>query len=125
MWSLIGDYNGLPKWHPAVLSSRLTEEGGAVTRHLAIVGRIQLAERQIAHDDTIRSYRYTIVDGPLPVEGYVSTLSVVEAGQGMSIVRWAATFEPAGAPADVAVEAIGGIYDSGLNSLADRYGRAP
>ena len=124
IWALIGGFNDLPNWHPAVLSSDLSLDDGATIRHLVIVGRIRLAERLLAHDDAARTYRYTIADGPLPVEGYVSTVTVADNGDGSSTVRWSARFEPAGAPADVAVEAIEGIYDSGLNSLADRFGRA-
>ena len=124
VWALIGGFNALPNWHPAVLSSNLSQDDGATTRHLVIVGRIRLAERLLSHDDAARTYRYTIADGPLPVEGYVSTVTVADQGDGTATVRWSASFEPAGAPADVAVEAIQGIYDSGLNSLADRFGRA-
>jgi hypothetical protein len=121
IWALVGGFNDLPKWHPAVLSS---QDDGATIRHLVIVGRIRLAERLLSHDDAARTYRYTIADGPLPVEGYVSTVTVVDNGDGTCTVCWSARFEPAGAPAEVAVEAIEGIYDSGLNSLADRFGRA-
>ena len=123
VWALIGGFNALPNWHPAVLSSEISNVDGATSRHLVIVGRIRLTERLLAHDDTARTYRYTIAEGPLPVEGYVSTVTVADHGDGTATVRWSAVFEPAGAPADVAVEAIEGIYDSGLNSLADRFGR--
>lgn len=124
VWALVGGFNDLPHWHPAVLSSELSEEDGDTIRHLVIVGRIRLAERLLSHDDAARSYRYTLAEGPLPVEGYVATLSVADNGDGSATVRWAARFEPAGAPAEVAIEALEGIYDSGLNSLADRFGRA-
>ncbi len=124
IWDLIGGFNDLPKWHPAVLSSVLSQDDGATIRHLVIVGHIRLSERLLSHDDAARTYRYTIADGPLPVEGYVSTVTVADHGDGTCTVCWSARFEPAGAPVDVAVEAIEGIYDSGLNSLADRFGRA-
>ena len=124
VWALIGGFNDLPHWHPAVLSSELMEEDGDTVRHLVIVGRIRLAERLLSRDDAARSYRYTLEDGPLPVEGYIATLSVAANGDGSVTVRWSARFEPAGAPAEVATEALEGIYDSGLNSLADRFGRA-
>lgn len=124
IWALIGGFNDLPNWHPAVLSSDLSQDDGATIRHLVIVGRIRLAERLLSHDDAARTYRYTIADGPLPVEGYVSNVTVADPGDGTCTVRWSARFEPAGAPAEVAAEAIEGIYDSGLNSLADRFGRA-
>lgn len=124
VWNLIGGFDRLPHWHPAVLSCDLSDEDGATVRHLVIVGRIRLTERLVSHDDATRTCRYTLVDGPLPVEGYVSMLTVADNGDGSATVRWSARFEPSGAPADVATEAIEGIYDSGLNSLADRFGRA-
>lgn len=125
VWALIGPFDGLPNWHPAVLACRLGTEDGATLRHLTVVGRIELVERLVALDETGRSCRYVLVDGPLPVEGYVATLAVADGGDGTSTATWSARFEPAGAPEDVAVEAVGGIYDAGLNSLADRFGRAP
>jgi hypothetical protein len=124
VWALIGPFDAMPRWHPAMLSCRLAEEDEATLRHLTVVGRIQLVERLVSLDDAARTCRYTLIDGPLPVEGYRAMLHVADNGDASATVVWSSIFEPAGAPEDVAVEAIVGIYDSGLNSLAERFGQA-
>ena len=124
VWNLIGRFDGVADWHPAVNSLATWLDGPSEVRELNVVGNIRITERQIGRDDDAMSYRYVIVDGPLPVEGYASVLSVTDHGDGTSTVRWACEFRLAGAPEDVAREAIGGIYDAGLQSLIGRFGAA-
>lgn len=124
VWALVGGFDSLPDWHPAVLSCELASDDGRMTRRLKVVGNIRLVERLVRHDDASRSCRYTLSEGPLPVEGYDSTFAVHDGGGDRCVVTWRATFEPSGASEDVAREAIEGIYDSGLNALADRFGEA-
>jgi hypothetical protein len=124
VWALIGRFDAVADWHPAVNSSASWQEGTSEYRELVIVGNIKIVERQIDRDDARMSYRYAIVDGPLPVEGYTSVLSVADNGDGTSTVRWACEFRLAGAPEYVAREAIGGIYDAGMQSLTGRFGAA-
>jgi hypothetical protein len=124
VWALIGRFDAVADWHPAVNSSASWQEGTSEFRELVIVGNIKIVERQIDRDDARMSYRYAIVDGPLPVEGYTSVISVADNGDGTSTVRWACEFRLAGAPEYVAREAIGGIYDAGMQSLTGRFGAA-
>lgn len=65
------------------------------------------------------SYTYAIVSGPLPVSDYSSTLSVVPKGTG-STVNWTGSFKAKGAPDAVAMDAISGIYESGLKAIAEK-----
>ncbi len=122
VWALIGPFDGMANWHPAVIACHSSGSGEGQERELVVVGNIRLRERLVAHDDAAMSYRYVVVDGPLPVEGYVSTLSISDNGDSTSTVTWSAEYHLAGAPEDIAREAIGGIYDAGLQSLGDRFG---
>lgn len=124
VWAAIGDFDGMPNWHPAVNTSRMWQEGTEHLRELVVVGNIQLTERLVSHDDGARTYRYAIVDGPLPVEGYVSKIAVTDNGDGTSTVTWSAQYQLAGASDEIAREAIGGIYDAGLQSIGIRFGVA-
>ena len=74
VWELIGQFNALPSWHPAVENSEL-EEGGHV-RRLSLVGGGTIVERLEKIDDESFLYRYSIIDSPLPVSDYVSELRV-------------------------------------------------
>ena len=65
------------------------------------------------------SYGYTILESPLPVANYASTISVAAKGSG-STITWVGTFDAKGAPDDKAKEVIAGIYDAGLAGIADK-----
>ena len=85
---------------------RLTTQDGGV-----------LLEKLNDLDNDKMSYSYDIVESPLPVQGYSSTISVADEG-GKAKVIWRSSFEPKGASAEEAAKVIGGIYDAGLESIA-------
>ncbi len=123
VWALIGDFGNLPGWHPAVDAS-VPDDGGRV-RRLTITGGGEIAERLTARSDAERSYSYTIEAGPFPVADYVSTLQVADGdAAGTCTVVWSARFEPAGVPEPEAIEAIAGVYQAGLDQLAEMFGAA-
>ena len=74
VWKLIGGFNALPDWHPAVAKSTL-EDGGRV-RKLDLVGGGSITERLESFDENEKTYSYSIVAGPLPVANYKATLKV-------------------------------------------------
>jgi Polyketide cyclase / dehydrase and lipid transport len=61
------------------------------------------------------SYTYRIIDSPLPVADYQSTIDVADAG-GTTII-WAGAFDGKDASDADAVGVIEGIYQGGLDSL--------
>jgi len=123
VWRLIGGYDALSEWHPAVERSVL-EEGGRI-RRLSLKGGGSLLERLHAFSERERSYAYSIEQGPLPVAQYRSTLSVRERGAARGCeVHWSGDFVPAGASESEAVAVIRGIYRAGLDALAKRFGAA-
>jgi hypothetical protein len=122
VWKLIGGFNALPDWHPAVAKSTL-EEGGRV-RRLDLVGGGSIVERLESFDENEKTYSYSIVAGPLPVANYKATIKVRKDPEGKgSIVQWSSEFAAAGAPENDAVEVVKGIYKTGLDNLAKMFGR--
>lgn len=117
VWKLIGGFSTMPDWHPAVVSSE-TEEGGTV-RRLKLLGGGEIVEKLEANDD--HSYTYSIMDSPLPVKNYTSTIRVVEGDDGKTRVEWSSTFDPIG-EASLATAAIKGVYDAGLENLKKMFG---
>jgi len=82
-----------------------------------------LVERLEAIDNKARSYSYTIVEGPLPVARYRSTLHVSEKADGRGCtVEWSSDFEPSGASESDAVKAIRGVYEAGFDNLRKMFG---
>jgi hypothetical protein len=122
VWDLIGGFNALSRWHPAVAKSEEVEDGGKTLRRLQLAGGGTIIEALERRDDRARSYSYTIVSGPLPVSGYRSELSVGESGPQRCTVHWSSNFEPAGAPEADAVKAIRGVYQAGFDALKKSFG---
>ncbi|GJE46237.1 SRPBCC family protein [Methylobacterium soli] len=119
VWQTIGDFCGIGTWHPAVEKCTPSEKDGKKIRTLALKGGGTLVEEQVTRDDKVMSYTYTILEGPLPVSDYKSTIAVAPEGSG-SKVTWEGTFNAKGAPDTVAKDAIEGIYTSGLKAIADK-----
>jgi carbon monoxide dehydrogenase subunit G len=111
VWKMIGNFNHLDVWHPALASS--TQEGPVRTLVLAGGGG-SIVEKETARSDKDMTYSYAILSGPLPVQNYESTVSVKAGSAGKSVVSWSGRFDAKGAPDDKAKEVIQGIYDAGL-----------
>ena len=119
VWKAIGDFCGIGTWHPAVEKCELQQKDGKTLRLLSLKGGGTILEQQSARDDAAHSYGYTIVESPLPVANYASTIAVTAKGSG-STITWSGTFDAKGAPDDKAKEVIAGIYDAGLAGIAEK-----
>ncbi|MGD9958295.1 SRPBCC family protein [Nocardioides sp.] len=108
-WRVVGDPGAIAAWLPALAESRL--EG--TTRFATLPDGSHSVEEVIRHSDAERSYSYVIVEAPLALEGYESTLAVHDAPGGSRVV-WSAHFEAD----DDLRSAIDGMYQNGLESLA-------
>lgn len=118
VWKLIGGFHSLPNWLPYIPKSEVSD-GGRVRRLANSSGDV-IVERLEAFDDARRSYSYSIIEAPFPVSGYLSTLRVVELGNG-SRVEWSGRFTPRGVSESEAARLFQGIYEDGLKALAGRY----
>lgn len=121
VWAQVKDFNGLGTWHPAIAKSEIVEGSNNVVgavRVLTLKGETPatIKEKLTALDEAGKSFSYEILEGPLPVSGYVSTLTVVAAAEG-STVTWSSTFKAAGADDATATTTIEGVYTGGLDNL--------
>jgi hypothetical protein len=114
IWKVIGGFNALPAWHPAVGRSELEEDG--TVRKITLVDGTTILEKLEYHSDEARECRYSIVESPLPVADYRATLKVSAQGEG-SQVEWSGEFEPSGVSADEVVGLVHRIYQAGLDNL--------
>lgn len=122
VWETIGDFCGIGSWHPAVEKCVEGEKDGVATRTLTLAGGGgTLVESLVSRDDATMTYTYKIVDGPLPVANYQSTITVAADDDGdESKVTWTGTFDAKGAPDEKASEVISGIYDAGLKAISEK-----
>ncbi len=120
LWELIGGFNALPQWHPAVQKSEL-EEGGSV-RRLSLAGGGEIVERLERMSDDQYAYTYSIVDSPLPVKDYSATLKLEDDGKGGCKVTWSGSFAADGMPEQDAMKVVEGIYRAGFDNLRKMFG---
>ena len=119
VWKTIGGFCGIGDWHPVIEKCVLSKKGGKDVRTLSLKGGGTIVEQEESRDDKAMAYTYTILEGPLPVTDYHSTLKVAKAGSG-SKVTWTGDFKAKGAPDAKAQEAIAGVYEGGLKGIADK-----
>jgi mxaD protein len=123
VWELIKDFDGWQNWHPAVASTEITSGKGnthGTVRVLTLKDGAKLTERLDRYQPKIFSYTYRIMDSPLPVTDYVSTIQVKAAKSG-SVVTWSSHFKAKeGTPDADAVKMFRDVYTAGLNGLKEK-----
>ena len=120
VWKLIGGFNTLPDWHPAIEKSELEDEGSM--RRLSLAGGGTVVEKLVKLDDKERVYTYSIIDSPLPVTNYEATIRVKDDGEGNTTVEWSSEFEAEGTAENEAMDVIAGIYQAGFDNLKKMFG---
>jgi hypothetical protein len=114
VWAKVGDFCGIGKWHPAIEKCVLSADGKQ--RTLSLKGGGTVVEKLEKRDDAAHSYTYSIIDGPLPVANYTSTISVAAAGTG-STITWSGKYDAKGASDADAKKTMDGVYQGGIDQL--------
>ena len=124
VWNMIGGFNELARWHPAVVRSEESREDDATIRRLSLMGGGTVTARLDLLDSRERSYSYSIIETPLPVAEYRARLRVRESEDGHSCtVDWSSEFEPIeDVPESDAVRAIRSVYEAGFENLRRLFG---
>lgn len=122
VWRLVGGWNGLPAWHPAVETS-VIEEGGH-KRRLKLADGSEITEQLEKFDGEARTYTYSIVASPLPLSDYRSTITVKREGE-KSTIEWSTTFKPLGIAETELARSLEEFYQSGFDNLRKLLGAKP
>ncbi len=117
VWQLVGEFNDLKRWHPAVKISKQVSD----QRYLTLQDDTEMVEQETARDDSGMSYSYRIVSSPLPVAAYNATISVMAVGASQSEVTWRSSFDAKGVSKAEAEATIRGVYRAGLDHLQQMY----
>jgi NADPH:quinone reductase-like Zn-dependent oxidoreductase len=99
VWAFLRDFNAHDQWHPAVSVSHIedgkTPDQIGCVRNFRLVDGAQLREQLLALDDRGRTYTYCILDSPIPLVGYVSTVTLKPVSDGnRTYWHWRSTFNP-------------------------------
>ena len=114
VWRLVGGWNALPSWHPAVETS-VIEDGGH-RRRLKLADGAQITEQLEKFDGEAKTYTYSIVASTLPLRDYRSTITVTREGE-KSTIEWSTTFKPIGLPETELSKTLEQFYQTGFDNL--------
>jgi uncharacterized membrane protein len=128
VWDVVGNFNGLPDWHPWVTGSVLEPLPGGVGRRVTIDGgaggRRELRERLVSHDYSQREYAYSIIAGPTPRREYIGQLRVSPKGTERCEVQFRARYLPSPGVTDAeATERLRAFYGVALENLRVLFGK--
>jgi Polyketide cyclase / dehydrase and lipid transport len=124
LWDRFGGWCAIAEWHPAIKSCEESKEGDDVYRTLTLQDGATIKEKLLDKSDV--SYRYAIVESPLPVKNYEAQFSVVPDDDDLDEVNvvWAATYDAADGKDDKeARQTIDGIFKDGLANVEKMIGK--
>ena len=120
-WDTIKDFNGWQAWHPAFASTAIIKGEGntkGAVRVLTTKDGATFTEELVSHSAASRTYQYRIIESPLPITDYVSTLEITESKAGSSVM-WSSNFKvKVGTSEEEMKKTISGVYRAGLDNLA-------
>lgn len=120
VWAAIRDFCSLKEWHPAIADCTQTAKNGVTRRTLVTGDGAKIKEVRHFHSDKTMTVTYSIVESPLPVIDYISTMTVTSDGSGKTEFIWQGRFAaPEGKDKD-ATDIIRSIYRAGLDNLAKK-----
>ncbi|MGA2190738.1 MAG: SRPBCC family protein [Steroidobacteraceae bacterium] len=128
VWDAVKNFNELNTWHPALASDEIvsgTNNVPGAVRLLTLKGGGTIKEKLLQFDAAGHRFRYSIIEGVIPVTHYTSSLVVTSLGSDKTLVTWTGRFKRKNVgdmPADnendaAATDAISGVYQSGLDNL--------
>ena len=126
VWSEIRDFNGLPRWHPAIKDSyieqRLPSDKVGCVRNFTLHAGGRIRERLLALSDFDYSVTYSILESPMGVANYVATLKLSPISDGnRTFAEWSAEFDCAPERAKELAQTIGqGVFQGGFDALKAR-----
>ncbi|QWG22282.1 SRPBCC family protein [Bradyrhizobium sediminis] len=121
VWSVIGAFCAIKDWLPPV--GMCIEDGKSPPTRTLVTrdGKASFVETQISRNDREYSYSYAFISSPLPVTDYRSTIKVTAKGDGVSVVTWTGAYTPDSGKEKDAMEALNGVYESGLAAIQARF----
>ena len=119
VWQAISPFCSIAEWHPVIAKCDEEKVKDTERRRLTTKDGGVLVERLLSHDNKRRRYSYSIIESPLPVSNYHSTLSVAD-DHGKAKVIWQGNFDPKGTSEEEATKVIAGIYEAGLIGIKDK-----
>lgn len=118
VWAAVSNWGALQTWCPAFEKTEIQSGGTAVgsVRAITLKDGPTFTEELLANDDRAMTYKYKIIDSPLPIVEYVSRVRVFDMGN-RTEVAWLSSYKrrakdnPTAEQDDTAMmNLVGGLY---------------
>ena len=126
VWSRIRDFNAMPQWHPGIADSRIENDQAAdrvgCIRHFHTRDGGMIREQLLALSDFEYSFTYEILESPMGVTNYISTLQLTPVTDGgRCFAEWSAEFDCDPGREGELTQSIGqGVFQAGFDALKRR-----
>lgn len=126
VWPVVSDFAGITRYMAGLEKVEVQGSGIGAVRTVSVAGGNKLQERLEAFDPGARSFSYSILPGALPVQNYLATVKLAEAGPGRSRITWSARFDAPGmsdaqsAPLAKGMEQAYATAVAGIKKLVER-----
>ena|SRR5437016_4099222 len=130
VWEVMRDYNDMPSYHPgikkSVIENDLPGDQVGCVRRLTLSDGGFVREVLLCLDDRNYVFTYEIIEGTLPVRGYVAGVRLHRIIEGnRTFGEWWADFEVVGADRDAMIAQIGNnVFAAGFKGVASKLGVA-
>lgn len=128
VWDRIRDFNGLPKWHPAIRESRIedalpADKVGCI-RNFNLQNGDNIREQLLGLSDYDMFCTYSILESPMPLTEYIATIRLTPVTEGdRTFIEWSAEFSCDPANEDDLVNGIGNnVFQGGFDALKRHFG---
>lgn len=123
VWKLVGNFDALDVWHPAIVKSELKGSATKVgaQRLLTLDDGTTILEKLLTYSAAKRSYSYSILKSSLPVTNYKGTITLTPTQEGHTVLKWSSTFDANGVSDEQATTIIGGVYDAGMAKVVANF----
>ncbi len=129
VWEVMRDYNDMPSYHPGIKQSVI--ENSLPSDQVGCIRRLTLGEGYVREvllclDDRNYVFTYEIIEGTLPVRGYVAGVRLHRVTEGnRTFGEWWADFEVVGADRNAVIAQIGNnVFAAGFKAVAAKLAAA-
>jgi carbon monoxide dehydrogenase subunit G len=96
VWPVVSDFAGITRFMAGLEKVEVQGQGIGAVRTVTVTGGSKLQERLESFDPKARSFSYSVLPGGVPVQNYLATVKLADAGSGRTRIVWTARFDAPG-----------------------------
>jgi carbon monoxide dehydrogenase subunit G len=126
VWPVVSDFAGITRFMAGLEKVEVQGQGIGAVRTVTVAGGNKLQERLESFDPKARSFSYSVLPGAVPVQNYLATVKLADAGAGRTRITWTARFDAPGlseaqvGPLSKGMEQAYGAAIAGLKKLVEK-----